>query len=210
MQFLTPLAFLLASLAIPIILLYMLKLRRKQVQVSSTWLWVQLLRDQQANAPWQKLKRNLLLILQLLILAALVLALAHPAMQVPAVASGSVIVLLDASASMNATDVNPSRFEEARRSVHELINGLSGTSAMTLILVGTTPQTLVSTELDKAVLGNALDKAKVTQGQADWYAAFALAAGAARQSQEKSTIVIISDGGLPEEGLPALPGEVRY
>ena len=210
MQFLTPLAFLLASLAIPIILLYMLKLRRKQVQVSSTWLWIQLLRDQQANAPWQKLKRNLLLILQLLILAALVLALARPAMQVPAVASGSVIVLLDASASMNATDVNPSRFEEARRSVHELINGLSGTSAMTLILVGTTPQTLVSTESDKAVLGNALDKAKVTQGQADWYAAFALAAGAARQSQEKSTIVIISDGGLPEEGLPALPGEVRY
>ena len=92
MQFLTPLAFLLASLAIPIILLYMLKLRRKQIQVSSTLLWVQLLRDQQANAPWQKLRRNLLLILQLLILAALVVALARPAIQVPAVASGSVVV----------------------------------------------------------------------------------------------------------------------
>ena len=75
MHFLTPLGFLLAGLAIPILLLYMLKLRRRQVQVSSTFLWVQLLRDQQANAPWQKLKRNLLLILQLLILAALVIAL---------------------------------------------------------------------------------------------------------------------------------------
>jgi Ca-activated chloride channel homolog len=210
MQFLTPLAFILAILAIPIILLYMLKLRRKQVQVSSTWLWVQLLRDQQANAPWQKLKRNLLLILQLLILAALVLALARPAIQVPTVASGSVIVLLDASASMNATDVRPSRFEAARRSVHELINGLSGTSAMTLILVGSTPLTLISTESDKSLLGNALDKASPTQGQADWHAAFTLASGAARQSQDKSTIVIISDGGLPQEGLPALPGEVSY
>ena len=144
MQFLTPLAFLLASLAIPIILLYMLKLRRKQIQVSSTLLWVQLLRDQQANAPWQKLRRNLLLILQLLILAALVLALARPAIQVPAVASGSVVVLLDASASMSATDVTPSRFEAARRAVQRVIEGLSGTSAMTLIQVSASPQTLIS------------------------------------------------------------------
>jgi hypothetical protein len=210
MQFLTPLGFLLAGLAIPILLLYMLKLRRKQVQVSSTLLWVQLLRDQQANAPWQKLKRNLLLILQLLILAALVVALARPILQVPAIASGSVIVLLDASASMNATDVTPSRFEEARRSVHGLIDGLSGTSAMTLILVGAAPQTLISSASDKPLLMNALDQASASQGQADWQAAFALAAGAARQSQDKATIVILSDGGLPEEGLPALPGDVSY
>ena len=210
MQFLTPLAFLLAALAIPIILLYMLKLRRKQMHVSSTLLWEQLLRDQQANAPWQKLKRNLLLILQLLILAALVLALARPAVRVPAIATGSVIVLLDASASMNATDVSPSRFEEARRSVHELIDGLSGTSAMTLILVGATPQTLISAESDTSRLGNALDKADATRGQADWQAAFALAAGAARQAQDRANIVIVSDGGLPADGLPPLPGEVSY
>ena len=210
MQFLTPLGFFLAALAIPILLLYMLKLRRKQVQVSSTFLWVQLLRDQQANAPWQKLKRNLLLILQLLILAALVFAFARPAVQVPAVASGSVIVLLDGSASMNATDVKPSRFEQARRSVQALINGLSNNSAMTLILAAGSPQTLISAETDKSVLRQALDKAHVTQGHADWQAAFALAAGASRSSQGKATVVIVSDGGLPEDGLPALPGDVRY
>lgn len=210
MQFLTPIGFWLAGLTIPIILLYMLKLRRKQVHVSSTWLWTQLLRDQQANTPWQKLKRNLLLILQLLILATLVMALARPAIQVPAIASGSVIVLLDASASMNATDVSPSRFEQARRSVHELINGLSSASSMTLILVGTTPQTLIASESDKSMLASALDKASVTQGQADWQAAFALVAGAARQDQDETPIVIISDGGLPENGLPALPGDVSY
>jgi len=210
MQFLTPLGFLLAALAIPILLLYMLKLRRKQVQVSSIFLWVQLLRDQQANAPWQKLKRNLLLILQLLILAALTIAFARPAIRVPAVASGSVIVLLDGSASMNATDVSPSRFEEARKSVRALINGLSNDSAMTLILAADSPQTLISAETDQSVLRQALDKARVTQGRADWQAAFALAAGAARSNQGKATIVVVSDGGLPENGLPALPGEVRY
>jgi hypothetical protein len=214
MQFLTPLGFWLAGLAIPIILLYMLKLRRKQVQVSSTFLWQQLLRDQQANAPWQKLKRNLLLILQLLILAALVIALARPALRVPVVATGSVIVLLDASASMNATDVtaSQSRFEQARNAVNDLINGLSSASSMTLILVGGTPQTLISSESDKSLLKNALNDARVTQESADWQAAFALAAGAARgpQGQGKASIVIVSDGGLPESGLPALPGDVSY
>src|SRR5690242_8539225 len=135
MQFLTPAGFWLAALAIPIILLYMLKLRRKQVQVSSTFLWEQLLREQQANAPWQKIKRNLLLILQLIVLAALVAAVARPAIPVATIASGSVIVLLDVSASMNATDVEPNRFEFARRTIDSLIDGLGPASSMTLILV---------------------------------------------------------------------------
>jgi Ca-activated chloride channel family protein len=209
MQFLTPLGFWLAVLAIPILLLYMLKLRRKQTWVSSTLLWEKLLRDKQANAPWQKLKRNLLLFLQLLILAALVIALARPALQTKVVASGSVIVMLDASASMNATDVIPSRFEEARKSVLALINGLSSDSSMTLILVAKTPQTLIASETDKSLLKAALSKAQVSQGSADWGAAFALAVGATRNSSAL-TVVIVSDGGLPESGLPALPGDVRY
>ena len=208
MQFLTPLGFFLAALAAPIILLYMLKLRRKQVQVSSTLLWERLLRDQQANAPWQKLKRNLLLFLQLLILAALVLAFARPVLQTPAVASGSVIVLLDASASMNATDVAPSRFETARQVVQTLIDGLSGDSRMTLILVSGTPHALAASETDHALLKKALSAANPTQGSADWQSAFALAAGAAHGEQAVTTL-IVSDGGLPA-GLPALPGEVRY
>jgi len=209
MQFLTPLGFALSALAIPILLLYMLKLRRTQTRVSSTLLWEKLLRDKQANAPWQKIKRNLLLFLQLLILAALVIALARPALQTKVLATGSVIVMLDASASMNAVDVTPSRFEEARKSVLSLINGLSSDSSMTLILVAKTPQTLIAAETDKSLLKAALSKAQVSQASADWPAAFALAAGATRNSAN-STIIIISDGGLPESGLPALPSEVRY
>ena len=63
MSFLTPLAFLGGLLAIPIILLYMLRLRRREVTISSTFLWQQLLQDREANTPWQRLRRNLLLLL---------------------------------------------------------------------------------------------------------------------------------------------------
>ncbi len=209
MQFLTPFGFFLALLAIPIILLYMLRLRRKQVQVSSTFLWIQLLREQQANAPWQKLKHNLLLILQLMFLMSLVIAFTRPAVPISTVASGSVIVLLDASASMNATDVSPSRFEAARKSIRELIDGLSSNSLMTLIVVADAPQTLVSSESDKMLLKRALDSAHVTQTSGNWVAAFALAASAAR-NQPDATIVVVSDGGVPKTGLPTVPIPVHY
>ena len=208
--FLAPLAFLLALLALPIIVLYMLKMRRRTQEVSSVLLWRRLLRDREANAPWQRLRRNLLLILQLLLLAALVFALARPFLSVPAVARGAVIVLLDASASMSATDVAPTRFAAAQAQVRDLAQGLSADGLLTVILVGRQPEVLASATRDTAAAVAAVDAAQPQEGPVDWEAAFALAAGAARgASAAETTIVILSDGGLPE-GLAALPGQVRY
>src|SRR5579859_689190 len=100
MSFLTPLALALGALAVPIVLLYMLRLRRQPVTVSSTLLWQRLVRDQEANAPWQRLRRNWLLILQLIILAALIIALARPFTTVATISSGRIALLLDGSANM--------------------------------------------------------------------------------------------------------------
>jgi hypothetical protein len=208
LSFLTPFFLLLGLLAAPIILLYMLRLRRREVLVSSTLLWQKLLRDREANAPWQKLRRNLLLILQLLILAALVLALARPFLPVPSVVSGSVVVLLDGSASMQATDVEPTRFEAAKAEAGRLINDLSGSSQMTLIKVGQTPAVLASATGDQTILRRALAAAQPDSAPADWAAAFALATGAA-QGFRDARIILISDGGLPND-LPPLPAESVY
>jgi hypothetical protein len=186
----------------------MLRLRRREMVVSSTLLWQRLLRDREANAPWQRLRRNLLLFLQLLILTGLVIALARPYLPVPAVVSGSVVVLLDGSASMLATDVAPTRFEVARKEVERIIGRLSGGDQMTLILVGRTPQTLVAASADREALRGALSEAAARPLVADWEAAFALAAGAA-QGFEEARIAVVSDGGLPAR-LPLLPAEIVY
>jgi hypothetical protein len=117
MTILIPSALFLGLLALPILLLYMLKLRRRRVEISSIFLWQMLLRDRQANTPWQKLRRNLLLFLQLIILASLVLALSRPAIPVTSITTGSLIVVWDASASMNAVDDTISRFEASRTAI---------------------------------------------------------------------------------------------
>jgi hypothetical protein len=208
LSFLTPLFLLLGLLAGPIIILYMLRLRRREVMVSSTLLWQKLLRDREANAPWQKLRRNLLLILQLIILAALVFALARPFLPSPAIISGSIVVLLDASASMQATDVEPTRFEAAKAEVSQLINDLSGSSQMTLIKVGQTPTVVAAASSDRTQLQRVLETVQPDPAAAAWNAAFALATGAAQGFRDAS-IVIISDGGLPDD-LPPLPVEHIY
>src|SRR3982750_2866742 len=143
MSFLTPLALIGGLLAIPIILLYMLRLRRREITVSSTFLWQQLLQDREANTPWQRLRRNLLLLLQLIILALIVFALARPFIIVPAVSTGQIAVLLDASASMNATDSTAgTRYNEAKQRALEIVDTMNPGDTMTVINAAESPEVL--------------------------------------------------------------------
>ncbi len=210
MRFLTPGFLALTALAAPILLLYMLRLRRREVTVSSTLLWQRLLQDREANAPWQKLRRSLLLLLQLLILAVLVFALGRPYLPVPAVASGSVALLLDASASMNTRDGpgGQTRFEAAQAVARGVVADLAAGEVMTVISAGPAPQVLIPPTADRAALREAIARAVPTAAPADWESALALAS-ASIAGNDRAVLVIVSDGGLPAD-LPPLPVEVRY
>jgi Ca-activated chloride channel family protein len=104
MSFLSPLWALMGLIAIPIILLYVLRQKRPDMPVSSTLLWSKTLADMRASTPFQKLRRNLLLLLQLLILAALVFTLMRPVVQASASRSEAGVIVIDATASMQTRD----------------------------------------------------------------------------------------------------------
>ena len=196
MGLLAPLALLLLALALPIIVLYMLRLRRPPAPVSSILLWEAVLADLEANVPWQRLRRHWLLILQLLILLLLVLALARPFGLTAEAATGNTIVVLDASASMRATDVAPSRFERARAEARALIDRLAPDARMALILAGPAAEVLQGPTADRTALAAALGRAQPGAGLASLADALALA-GAAAGRLPASEIVIISDGAFP-------------
>src|SRR5690349_23456691 len=116
-----------AAIAVPTLLvLYFLKLRRREMPVSSTILWRKAIQDLQVNAPFQKLRRNLLLFLQLLLLALLLLALAKPVANVTPTPGQTTAILIDRSASMAAksSDGKTTRLDEAKRRAKELVDSL--------------------------------------------------------------------------------------
>lgn len=110
MTFLSPIAALIAAaITLPVLIaMFLLKLRRKPVRVSSTMLWDQAVKDLQANVPFRWLRPSWMLLLSVLILASLLLALARPALDATAARAQTVVLVIDRSASMNAHDLSES------------------------------------------------------------------------------------------------------
>lgn len=97
-----------------LILLYFLKLKRKPIQVPSTFLWKKSIEDLHVNSLFQWLRNNILLILQLLVLLALIYAILAPRLHGAGGAGKHYILMIDNSASMSATDLGQSRLDWAK------------------------------------------------------------------------------------------------
>ena len=78
MNFLAPAAFIFAATLPVVVLFYLLKRKRVIKLVPSTMLWQKFLAETQASAPFQRLRHNWLLLIQLLLLLIAILALARP------------------------------------------------------------------------------------------------------------------------------------
>ncbi|MBI1848693.1 MAG: VWA domain-containing protein, partial [Candidatus Rokubacteria bacterium] len=150
MTFLAPLAFLVFSLSVPLLLLYFLKVRRRQRPVASVLQWESAARERHASTVFQRLQRDPLLILQLLALLALTIALARPTASVLGHRAQKVVVVLDTSASMKATDVSPSRFAGARKEALALVGRLGAGAEVMVVEAGVNPRVTASPTRDRS------------------------------------------------------------
>ncbi len=220
-----------AAIVVPVLLiLYFLKLRRREQLVSSTLLWKRAVQDLQVNVPFQRLRKNLLLFLQLLILAAAILALARPIIHTELADQARVVILIDRSASMNAREGEETRLDQAKEEAVRLVRSLNrplGRWWSLLSFGQSKPQTqvMVIAFADRATVvspfttntGQLVDlirRIEPTDGQTDLSEALELAqaymasAGpggteteaAAAGPEFPAKLILISDGKLPRVG----------
>ncbi len=221
MNFLSPATALIAAgITVPLLVaMYFLKLRRRQVVVSSTLLWRKAIQDLQVNAPFQRLRRNLLLLLQLLVLAGLIAALGRPMLRGQSRPGDRIIILLDHSASMNAEDVSPTRLDEAKELALALIDDLgeandTATGAM-VISFADRARVVAPFTTDLALLRRAVRAIPATDRRSSLEPALrvieSFVQGIADQDAGTTVVYVISDGRVRDAKTPTLSGaDLRY
>ncbi|WP_437285291.1 vWA domain-containing protein [Sorangium sp. So ce406] len=194
-----------------VVVFYILKLRRRPVAVPFSKIWERVLRDKEATSLFSQLKRLLSLLLQLALVALLLLALGDPRPQANLVEGRNIVVLVDASASMQAIDVAPSRIELAKEEVRKMVRGLSGSDRMLLAQMdaAVTPLSTLTGEI--ADLEAAVAAVKPTDATADFARALRFA-GDTLSGLPSPEIIVVSDGALGEPadaGGPVRLGDIK-
>ena len=123
LNFSSPAAWWLALAIVPIIVFYFLRMRFRKQPVSSVYLWSRLTSAIQGSSRFQW-RSAWLLLLQIIIAMAAVLALTGPVWKMSATSKPGIIYLIDVSASMTAKDRHQteSRLEQAKQFIEEMIH----------------------------------------------------------------------------------------
>lgn len=115
----------------PVIMLYILKRKYKEEVISSSLLWKEVYKNTRANTPWEKFKKNIMLLLQIIIILSVILALMSPFINIGGKTYKNVIIVVDNTASMNTMyDDKLSRLEKGKLLAKEYLNSTrEGTKA---------------------------------------------------------------------------------
>lgn len=197
---------LLFLLLIPLIIFYFLKLKRPRMEIASLALWRQVINDNRVNSPFQRFKRNLLLLFQVLLLCLLALAAMQPFLQGNVEHAEYIPILIDCSASMGAVDAESgeTRLELAKAEVRGIIEGLLPGQKLTLIEVTSTARRLTEFTDNKPVLLDELNKLAVSEVPSRLEDGLQLAQALTR-TFDIDTVRLYSDGNLPTR--PSAQGE---
>lgn len=203
MSFLTPTAIAwAAALTIPpLIALYFLKLKRTVHMVPSTMLWKRAVEDLQVNAPFQRLRSSLLLLLQLLVLAAAAMALGKPMFQTTLRHEGTVIILVDRSASMGVREASgKTRLELAKELATLCVDNLDDDARAMVIAFSDRAAVVSSFTTDKRALKREIDSIEPTQSTSSLEEALTLA-----EAYAQNIIIGTEEAGSEKAPEPAAP-----
>jgi hypothetical protein len=202
LQFSTPLGgaawAVLAGIPVGIIALYFLKLRRRPVQVPSTLLWRRSLEDLHVNSLFQRLRRNLLLFLQLLAVLLAMFALAGPRVRGTTGQGQRFVLAIDNSASMSATDVAPSRLAKAKEDAKKIISSMDSDDLAMVISFSDRAKVVSNYTGDRRLLLRRIDAIRPTEESTSLREALQVAAGLANPSRQIGEGVVATSVNPPK------------
>lgn len=213
-----------AALAVPaLLLLYFLKLKRQEFKISSTLLWRKAVQDLQVNAPFQKLRKNLLLFLQLLVLAGLLFALGQPVAKFVSQTKRTIVVLVDQSGSMKTREGSGTRIEEVKREAKTFVDNLGSSDKAMVIAFADRARVVCPFTADKRQLARQIESVQPTDGRSTIAEALQLAVAhsskfveipgmtAPQASLAAADIELFSDGRIEDADNQVVQrGSMRY
>jgi hypothetical protein len=190
--------------AAALVALYLLKLRRRRLEVPFAELWRRVLSETQTTALWKRLRRIVSLVVQLVLLALILTALLDP--HLSATQHGrSIAIVVDCSASMQATDGDGrvggrTRLAAAKDEARRLVRGLAGDDEAMIVAMDARPAPRGGFTRDDRALFADLDALAATDGTADLLRALGLA-GDALRGRQRPTLVLVGDGAWRQSDL---------
>ncbi len=154
---------LLLLLAIPVlILIYILRNKYREETAPSTYIWELSQKFMKKRNPLRKVEHLLALIVEILTIAGMSLALAHPTFVLTGQAD-NIVFVLDGSASMNMThEENKTRFESAKEQIAKVAKDAKTGSAFTLVLASDQAHVVCESVTDKTRFEMYLESTKAS------------------------------------------------
>lgn len=193
MMWLNPAAFAFLAFIPVVILLHTLRYRRRDVQVSTLFLWERVMRETHGTLGLRRLVQNLPLLLQILLVLLFSAALAQPALTKAVSESKDIVLVLDVSASMQTNTPQGTRFAQAQHQALEILRTLPSDRQMALIAAGRQPRVLAFFTQEKALLRQALTNVQVSDAPGNMREAILLALSFTQGSRTQE-VVVIGDG----------------
>lgn len=164
------------AVAVPaLLLLYFLKLRRQEKRISSTLLWRRAVQDLQVNAPFQRLRRNLLLFLQMVVLGALIFGLGQPVTKFLRTRERTIVMLLDRSASMKSREAGEARLAGVKRAAATFVQNMGDADRAMIIAFAERAQVICPLTSDRRELLRQIDGVEAGDGRSTLAEALQLA-----------------------------------
>lgn len=176
-----------------LILLYILKRKYREEVISSTLLWSEVYKNTRANTPWEKFRKNIMLLLQILIFLALILSLMKPFLNFGGKSYKNLIIVIDNTASMNIQYGNSTRLEEAKRLSKELINSTKEETNTFIITFDNSPKLLQKEETNKEKITKAIESIEKTYYQGNISDSINFIKAIGQSIEEDYEVILFSD-----------------